>query len=105
MIFNYELEKNKMHSDKRVFKLKLKEGVSAKTSAGGQVDNRLFKGDNYLFAKKEPITGLWKCSYEKGSVQEPLKQSFTSFNELKRYVTDFFNKRNVVVEDVEDAFG
>ena len=94
--FNLEQrESAKMHSDKREFILeRIDNGKSTKDSSGN-VDNRLFTGDNKLFAIHEPTTGMWFLRYAGSRVPESLAGKFTEFNKLIAHVTEYFLKRNV----------
>lgn len=71
-------------------------------STHGLVDSRLFDGTNKLHAIQNPNTGLWTMKYEMGGLPEHLKQTFTSFERLLYYVTNYFKGRNVAIKEVID---
>ena len=75
----------RMRSDDRVFILRPKEGQSP-TKNSGLVDTRLFKGENKLHAVRDKMTSLWSLRYDSGLLPEPLKQRFTSFEALRKFV-------------------
>lgn len=103
----YELQKidprnnGKLRTDDRVFKLSLIDNKAPLTSTG-LVDRRLFTGENRLHACKDPQYGLWFMKYENGVVPEALKQQFTTFTMLHKVATDYFNKRNIRIDEVID---
>lgn len=96
-----DVDKNveKHRSTDRVFVLEVMEGKTGK-SAGGLLDNRLFTEENKLHAIQNPSSCLWYLKYEQGIVPEPLRQQFTNFNALHKYVEGYFNKRNVNIKEV-----
>ena len=57
-----------------------------------------------LFAKNKlhavQDAGLWYLKFESGELPEPLKQRFTSFNVLIKYLTNYFNMRGIDIEEV-----
>lgn len=103
----YELQKidptnnSKLRSDVRVFVLSLIDAKAPLTNLG-LVDKRLFSGENKLRAIKDPQFGLWTLKYDSGILPEALKQQFTSFKVLLKFVTEYFTKRNIKVEEVID---
>lgn len=91
--------KAKMNSLDRVIVLEPME--DAKTlSASGEVDMRLFKGENNLHAIYDIQKGLWFLRYEKGIIPEAMKQMFSEFQPLLDFVRVYFQKRNVRVTEV-----
>jgi hypothetical protein len=77
------------------FKLKPMEGFSPK-AGNGMIDKRLLTGEKKLMAVQD--INLWYCRYyDGGVVPQPLQQKFTNYNQFKRYVTDYFKKRNIEV--------
>lgn len=82
----------------RILKLERKEGKNVLTETG-LIDNRLFTGENNLRAIQEP-NSLWSLKYDHGSVPEFLRQQFTSFSTLIKVVTEYFNKRNIIIKEV-----
>lgn len=90
---------SKMRTPDRVLTLKPKDGKKAKDTLGN-LDPRLFNGENKLHAVMDTQTTLWKLKYEMGSVPEPLKCSFTSFKALRQHAEEYFNKRNIEITEV-----
>jgi hypothetical protein len=93
--------KNKERSTDRILVLKPKEG-GAKEKAGGQTNNRLFRGSNNIHAIMNPKTCLWYLRYDDGMLQAPLKQRFVSFEDAYKFTKNFFAKRNVDIAEVID---
>jgi hypothetical protein len=89
---------SKMHANDRILMLKPKEGVPLDTTS--MIDKRLLTGENKLHALFEGETGLWYLRYDQGGLPLQLRQKFTSFNKLLRYVTDYFVKKNIDVKEV-----
>lgn len=87
-----------MNGVDRVFKLTPMVGKNTMTPSGS-VDNRLFSGENRLHAIMDTKTCLWSLKYDSGILHGGLKQQFTGFNKLFKYITDYYNKRNVRVEE------
>lgn len=79
--------------------IKLEQIPGSTKSTAGQLDVRLFKGENKLIAFMAPSTMLWQLKYEHGILPEPLKQKFTRFNLLMDHVKHYFAKRGVKVID------
>lgn len=96
-----DIEDDKMKADDRVIHLQKIPGVDPSASSG-LVDNRLFKGGNRLHAMRAPNSDLWILKYENGALPEPLKQKFTSFNAVLKFVTTYFQKRGLEVIRIED---
>lgn len=91
--------KAKMNSLDRVFVLEPME--DAKTlSATGEVDMRLFKGENNLHAIYDVQKGLWFLRYDKGIIPGAMQQMFSEFQPLLDFVKQYFQKRNVRVAEV-----
>jgi len=104
MFTDFVPDNSKMHSSVRTFVLKPIEGKGK--NPGGMTDSRLFTGENTLIAFMDPNSSLWALRYSKGILPQPLQQRFTGINKLKEFVTGYFAKRNVIVEemlDVKDA--
>ncbi len=99
--FYDEYESEKMRKDDRVLVLKVKDGKSA-ISSTGNVDNRLFTGENRLHAIRGPKNALWTLRYDVGVVPPVLKQKFTSFDALLAFCKTYFNKRNIEITEVID---
>lgn len=98
----YEFDiNNKLRSEDRVFILAPIEGKNTITNSG-LVDNRLFTGTNKLHAIMDPQTLMWSLKFEKGIVPAPLKQKFTKFSLLEKFVRDYFKARNIEVKEIID---
>lgn len=91
--------KEKMKSDDRILVLSIIDGKKPLSSIG-QVDNRLFKGENRLHAYLDDITGLWKFKYDEGVIPGALKQSFVTFDLLLEYAKKYFASRNIEIKEV-----
>jgi hypothetical protein len=85
-------------STDRIFKLKVKEGFKAINAKTIWADPRLFNGENRLHAIQD--TGLWYLKYDCGALPEVLKQRFTNFNQLIKFTTNYFNMRNIEIEEI-----
>lgn len=70
-------------------------------NTSGTADPRLFTGENKLHAV-QGVNGLWTLKYEKGIMQEPLKQTFTNFKFVEQFVREYFLKRNIEVKEIID---
>lgn len=92
---------DKERSTDRILVLKIIDGKKP-TSSLGNVDTRLFKGENKLHAIMDPRTCLWYFKYDSGALPEPLKQKFTSFNKLLEFARAYFVKRNIEIAEVID---
>lgn len=92
---------SKNKSNDRILVLTKKEGTSA-VNVKGQVDNRLFTGQNKLHCTLDPQTGLWSLKMEQGFLPGGLDKSFTSYSKAVSFVREYYNKRNVeIVKIVE----
>lgn len=85
----------------RILVLKVKDGVKAKDSMGN-IDPRLFNGENKLHAIKNLKNSLWFFKYEKGGLPEPLKQTFTTFDKLIHHANQYFARRNIEISEILD---
>lgn len=81
--------------------LKPKVGLMPKNS-GGLTDTRLFTRENNLHAKMDIQTCLWHLEYDKGELPPIFKQKFTGLTALLKFVTAYYNKRNVEIVDMID---
>lgn len=95
--------KTKMHSDNRILVLKQIEGKKT-LSTGGLVDQRLFKGGNSVHAIRNPFNSLWSIRYASGVLPDPLRQQFTSFNNLMKAASEYFGKRGLEIVDTIDHY-
>ena len=93
----------KNRSTDRKLMLRPIEGKAALKSDLSQTDPRLFTGENCLHAKMKP-EGMWYLQYERGGVAPQLQQHFTSFNRLMTFVTDYFQRRNIEIVEVQDVW-
>lgn len=93
----------KQLSNDRVFVLRPMEGESQR-KASGTVDKRLFTGSNRLHAIRDGQTSLWSLKYDAGILPEPLKQSFTTFQKVRDFVANYFERRGVQVTEVLENF-
>lgn len=104
MVSNYDIEarrKAKMRSDDRILILEQIPGTKGRNAAGN-VDPRIFTGENKLHVIYSEVNGMWKFQYEQGGLPEVLKQNFTTFTEALAEVTKYFAKRNIRVAEVID---
>lgn len=90
-----------MRSEDRILVLKPIEGMGPRDSIGN-IDHRLFKGENKLHAIQDPRTCMWSLKYEDGRLQEALKQKFTNFKTLLDFTREYFKKRNIEITEVID---
>jgi hypothetical protein len=96
-----ESPESKMRSTDRVLVLSVIDGKDAKRTTG-LVDTNLFTGSNTLHAKMDPETSFWYLQYEKGILPEPLKNKYTSFKILLKFVTEYFQRRNIEIKEIKD---
>lgn len=85
-------------STDRIFVLQPKAGGAY--DGRGMLDKRLLTGSNKLHAVQD--AGLWYLKYEVGAVPGPLKQKFTNFNQLYKFVKNYYDVRNVDIIEVID---
>lgn len=74
----------------------------APLSSTGLIDKRLFTGDNRLHAIYDHQTHLWYLKYDDGIVPDPLKQRFTGLQKMLDFVTGYFARRNIKIEEIID---
>lgn len=101
----YDIEarrKSKMHSEERILSLKVIDGKKPLSSTGN-VDARLFGGENNLRAVYDDRFGMWGLKYDLGAIPGGLDQKFTDFDKLLQYVRSYFKTRNVEVTEVIDT--
>lgn len=83
-------------STDRVFVLK--PGPNPKDHAG-KPRKTIFNTQTKLHAIQD--SGLWYMKYEdQSSVPEVLKQRFTNFNVLLKFLTQYFKQRGIEIEEV-----
>lgn len=92
---------SKMRTPDRILVLKIKDGEKPKNSTGN-VDARLFKGENKLHGVMDTQTTLWKLKYDDGDIPPPLKGQFTNFKALKAHAEEYYRKRNIEIIEVKD---
>lgn len=92
---------SKMRLPDRILVLSTMDGKKPKDSIG-QIDPRLFTGDNKLHAVMDLQTSLWHFKYEMGAIPGALAGQFTSFDILKKHADFYFNKRNILISEVID---
>lgn len=92
---------SKMKSDDRVLVLQVMDGKKP-ISSTGNVDQRLFSGDNNLHATYDQQTGMWSMNYEVGGLPGGLQRKFTTFPDLLTYVREYFHDRNVKIAEVRE---
>jgi hypothetical protein len=102
MINDYTQDDEKMRSFDRVLSLAPMEGKTAK-SAAGNVDSRLFTGEQTLHCKMDLQTNLWSFQYgQNGLLPGGLAGDFTSFAKALQHAELYFHRRNVKVAEVKD---
>lgn len=89
-----------LRSVDRVIVLKPIEGKTT-LRASGLTDSTLFTGGNRLHALLDE-SGIWSLQYERGVIEENLKQRFTSFPRLMKHASEHYRKRNIKIEEVLD---
>lgn len=99
-MFGEDLQ-NKIRKLDRILVLGTMDGKIPKNNLG-VVDPSLFTGENKLHAILDRQTMLWHLKYESGVLPMPLKQNFTSFKMLMKFVEDYFKKRNIIIKEVID---
>lgn len=82
--------------------LKLRPINGAPKTEKGNVDRRMFTGENNIHAKLDPQTCLWSLEYDHGMLPGAFKQRFTNFTTLMKHVKTYFEKRNVEIYEIVD---
>lgn len=110
MTFAYSVtkERNVVNvSPERVFKLSpIAESVMTSRKRP-MSSTHLFQGDKQLHAVQD--AGLWHLVYKSsdgtgaGALPEQLKQRWTSFNQLLKYLIIYFENRGVKIEEISNA--
>ena len=86
----------------RILMLQPMEGKTP-LSTSGQVDNRIFTGEQNLKLKMDPETCLWSFQYtNNGLLPGGLEGQFTSFKAGLKHAEGYFKKRNVKIIEVKD---
>lgn len=89
-----------LRSTDRVIVLKPIPGKTTLRS-NGLTDATLLTGGNRLHALLDE-SGIWSLQYERGIIEENLKQKFTSFPRLMKHASEHYHKRNIKIEEVLD---
>lgn len=76
--------------------------IGSAKHVSGLMDKRLFTGDNNLHAVMDTQTCLWSLRYDHGILPQSLKQKFTGYAPLIKYVTDYLKNRNIEITEVKD---
>ena len=92
----------KNHTADRVLVLKPIEGKDA-LSSKGMVDNRLFTRENNLHAIMDEQYGHWHVEYDKGVIPPDFQQRWTSFSKLYNFVSEYYKKRNIQIQEIIDS--
>jgi hypothetical protein len=87
----------------RIIKLQLKEGMSAKNSAG-VTDNRVLTGENKLHAVHDPQTSFWSLHWDKGILAPPLQQNWTTWQKMMDFIVPYFERRNIEVKEIIENY-
>lgn len=91
-----------VRSTDRVLELAPMEGKTALT-AEGNMDKRLFTGEQKLHLKMDPQSCLWYFQWEQnGILPGGLKGRFTGFRSGIKHAEEYFKKRNVQITQVKD---
>ena len=90
---------NKLRGTDRVLSLSQIDG-KAPISSTGMTDRRLFTGETQMHGVMDPQTCLWSIRYEGGKLPIELEQRFTSFQALLKHAQEYFQKRNVKIEEL-----
>jgi len=98
---NFVPDSGKMKATDRVLVLKVIDKEKPRT-VFGNVDPKLFTGENKLHAIKDEEYNHWSFKYDSGGVPEPLKQKFTSFKALLKHAEIYYRTRNLKIVEVID---
>lgn len=90
-----QTQMDKMHSETR--ELTLQSTKDFDKSKSGLLDPDLLTGKQKIFAVRGPQDNLWRFKYEHGILPQPLKQSFTKFDELYKYGEGYFSRRGILI--------
>ena len=68
----------------------------------GQLDKRLFDGNNNLHVWQDPQTSLWAFKYDQGIIPGGLKQKFTNYTAALNHAKQYYLKRNVkIIKEID----
>lgn len=91
---------NNFASD-RVLILKVIDGKKPMSSTG-QVDPRLFTGENNLHLVMNTENSLWSFRYDRGNIPGALNQKFTSVERALDFARSYLRDRNIEIDKVID---
>src|SRR6266480_1486419 len=90
--------REKVRSDDRILQVEL---IPNKKFTG-MLDQRLFKKETTLHARKNPQLSMWTFHYEQGPLPVPLRQRFTTFSALKAFADHYFEGKGARIVEVID---
>lgn len=85
--------REKMHTEDRILVLQ---------TTGDQ--KSLFDTTQELHAVRGPFDNLWRLKYKRGTVPPKLKQTWTSFPQLLKFMNNYFQVRNIKIKEVQDVY-
>lgn len=88
------IENQELPSTEKHLILKVREGKKPLSASQGIIDERLFKGENKLWAKYDT---LWYLAYDSGTIPPALQQRWTKYSYALKAAKEYFNKRNIDV--------
>lgn len=94
-------DNTKMRATDRILVLKPIDNEKPRT-AYGNVDPKIFTGENKLHAIKDDEYNHWYLKYDNGGIPEVLKQKFTSFKALLKHAEVYYRTRNLKIVEVID---
>ncbi len=95
--FSQDVEPTNHRSLDRVFVLEF-----LPNAAKAKIDTRLLDGNNRLHAIKDKQLSIWSFKLDHGQLPEAFKSSYTSFNNARKHVEQYFIKRGVKVTEILD---
>lgn len=107
MTFAYSVFKERNVANvktERVFKLSPMNDMVMMSRKRTTFNAHMFQGDKQLHAIQD--AGLWYLAYKSsdgtgaGNLPEPLKQRWTSFNQLLKFIIPYFESRGVKVDEI-----
>lgn len=93
-------EAEKMHTLDRIIVLRPMEGKHP-TNSSGQIDKRLFSGDNKLHAVFDNQKGFWHMRYDNGSLPGALDVNFVELAPLLDFARSYFANRNIEIVEIQ----